>query len=80
MTSKEAISKIRELLFGAETPTSEKFLKIELKEGGFLSIVEDALEVGKEIYIVSEEGELPADDGEYLTIDGVKIKVKDGKN
>lgn len=72
MTSKEALSKIANLLslnrFNFSTYTS--------KEGAEFRVGE--MMVGEEIYVITPEGELPAPDGDYQFEDGMEVKVKDG--
>jgi len=72
MTSKEAIEKIKQLLFGSET-----FGMLKTKEGVELKIEGD-VELEKAIYIITPDGELPAEDKEYEMEDGMKIRVKEG--
>ena len=72
MTSKEAIEKIKHLLFGSQT-----FGMLKTKEGVELK-VEGDVELEKAIYIITEDGELPAADGDYEMEDNMVIKVKDG--
>jgi hypothetical protein len=72
MTSKEAIEKIKKLLFG-----QEQFGLYKTKDGIEMQCEGDmALE--KEIYIITPDGNIPAEEGEYEMEDGMKVKVKDG--
>lgn len=72
MTSKEAIEKIKNLLFGSET-----FGMLKTKDGVELK-VEGDVELEKAIYIITPNGELPAEEGEYEMEDGMKVKVREG--
>lgn len=73
MTSKEAINKIKNLLFG-----EEKFGLMTTKDGIELK-VEGDVELMREVYIITEDGEIPAPEGEFEFEDGLKIKIKEGK-
>jgi len=72
MTSKEAIDKIKHLLFGKELFSLMKTVEgMELK-------VEGELELGLPIYVITPEGEIPAADELYELEDGMKVRVKEG--
>lgn len=73
MNSKEAIEKIRRILFG-----SHSFNLLKTVEGAELKVDGD-IELEKEIYIITPDGELPVMDGEYEIEDGMKLSVKEGK-
>ena len=73
MTSKEAIDKIKHLLFGQQS-----FSLMKTKEGVEMQIEGD-VELEKEIYIITPDGMLPAEEGDYEMEDGMKIKVEAGK-
>ena len=73
MTSKEAIEKIKNLLFGQQT-----FGLMKTKDGVEMRIEGD-VELEKEIYIITPNGELPAPEGEFEMEDGLKLIVKEGK-
>lgn len=73
MTSKDAIEKIKHLLFGQQS-----FGLMKTKEGMEMQ-VEGDVELEKEIYIITPEGMLPAEDGDYEMEDGMKIKVEAAK-
>lgn len=81
MTAKEAIEKIRKMLFAdapeqvVEPPVAEPkvmFAEYKLKDGSLVNI--DALQVGGQITI----NEAPAPDGEYELEDGTKLSVSGG--
>ena len=72
MNSKDAIDRIKKLLFGEETFGTHK-----TKEGVEMT-VEGDVELGKEIYIVTPDGNIPAGEGDYEMEDGMKVKVKEG--
>jgi len=72
MNSKEAIERIKKLLFGQQT-----FSAYKTKEGMELT-VEGDVELEKAIYIVTPDGHIPAEEGEYEMEDGMKVKVKEG--
>ena len=73
MTSNEALGKIRNLLFGKTTFAALKTVEgVELK-------VEGDVELEKEIYIITPDGEIPAPEGDVELEDGMKLRIKDGK-
>ena len=74
MTSKDALVKIKEILGF----TAQSFSIHTIAEGGEIK-VEGELESGKEVYIVTAEGELPAPDGKFQLEDGIEIVIKEGK-
>jgi len=74
MNSKEAIERIKAVL----GISNHNFGSYKIKEGGEFKI-DGELEMGKEIYIITEEGELPSPDGEFQIEDGTSVKIKDGK-
>lgn len=72
MTSNEAIQRIKNLLFGEQTFASLKTADgVEMK-------VEGELELEKEIYIITPDGEIPAPEGEFEMEDGLKVRIKEG--
>lgn len=73
MNSKEALDRIKVVL-GLKQDT---FSSYKIKEGGEFQ-VEGEIEVNKSIYIVTDEGQLEAPDGEFEVETGEIVKVKDG--
>jgi hypothetical protein len=73
MTVQDAIRKINKL-FGFQ-----KFNSLKLKNSEQELILEQELEVGEPVYVISANGQLPAKDGEYELEDTTKIKIMDGK-
>ena len=73
MTSSEALLKIRHLLFG-----KNQFASLKTLDGVELTIEGD-VELEKEIYIITPDGEIPAPEGEFQLEDGLKLRIKDGK-
>lgn len=73
MNRTEILSKIREI-FGM---VDQKFNYYKNEEGVEFRV--DELEMEKEVYIITPEGELPAPDGEIKFEDGTKLKVYEGK-
>lgn len=73
MNRTEILSKIKEI-FGM---VEQKFDIYKSEDGVEFRV--DSLEMEKEIYIITPEGELPAPDGEILFEDGTKLKAFDGK-
>ena len=74
MTSTEAINRIKQLLFGAQ----QTFSLMKTEEGVEMK-VEGDIELEKEIYIITPEGELPAPEGKFVMEDGMEVSVKEGK-
>lgn len=72
----DVITKIKTFL--NEEVASEETALVDVKtdDGTILSF--DALEVGKEIFVVDQAGRTPAPDGDYNLEDGTLITVKDG--
>ena len=73
MTIQEAIRKINKIL------GFQKFNSLKVKDSQNELILEKDLAVGESVYILTENGQLPAKDGEYLLEDTTKIKIEDGK-
>jgi hypothetical protein len=73
MTYQDAIKKINKLL-GLQKFNS---YKIAEKEDEF--ITEGELAIDEPIYIITDNGQLPAPDGAFELDDTTKIKIKDGK-
>lgn len=73
MNYQDAIRRINKLL------GLEKFNSYKVAEKDNELIIDGELAVGEPIYIISDNGQLPAQDGEYELEDTTKIKVKDGK-
>lgn len=76
MDSKEAITKIKVLL-GLEPDTVElQFAAATLVDGTTVR-VEGELEAGKPLFVVGEEGEIPAPAGQHETTTGMLVTVDD---
>ena len=70
MTSKEAIKKIMTILNFSE----HKFFEAKTEQGVAMKM-EDELEVGKVLYVVTDEGMIPAPAGKHTMEDGMEIEV-----
>ena len=70
MTSKEAIKKIMTILNFSE----QKFFESKTEQGVAMKM-EDELEVGKVLYVVTDEGMIPAPSGVHKMEDGTEIEV-----
>jgi hypothetical protein len=70
MTSKEAIKKIMTILNFNE----HKFFEAKTEQGVAMKM-EDELEVGKVLYVVTDEGMIPAPAGKHTMEDGMEIEV-----
>lgn len=81
MTAKEAIKQISVMLGVAqEGETAETVVEIQLAEyelvdGTMVKCEGDKLEVGKELFVVTEEGDIPAPEGKHQTKDGLVVSV-----
>jgi hypothetical protein len=76
MTAQEAIAKIK-IMLGSEKPAQE-FKEAKLADGVTIVTWEGELE-GAELMIVSEEGKIPAPDGDHTLESGDVVTVADGK-
>jgi hypothetical protein len=74
MNSKEALNKIMKIL----NLVPQKFYEAKTEQGVMMKM-EDELELGKPIYVATEEGMIPAPDGTHKLEDGSEIEVEDGK-
>ena len=70
MTSTEAIKRIMNVL----SFTSQKFYESKTEQGVAMKM-EDELEVGKVLYVVTDEGMIPAPSGSHIMEDGTEIEV-----
>jgi hypothetical protein len=70
MTSKEAIKKIMTIL----SFSNQKFYESKTEQGVAMKM-EDELEVGKVLYVVTDEGMIPAPSGIHKMEDGTEIEV-----
>jgi ribosomal protein L30/L7E len=73
MTYQDAIRKINKLL------GLNKFSSYKLKDSTSELILEGDLAVDEPVYVLTNNGQLPAQDGEYELDDTTKIKIEDGK-
>jgi hypothetical protein len=76
MEATEAIKKIR-IALGMDMPTQE-FKEAKLADGVTIVTWEGELE-GAELMVVSEEGKIPAPDGEHTLESGEVVTVSEGK-
>lgn len=73
MNTREIKKRIAMLLGNAYS-----FASYKTTEGTELKTEGDAFEVGQNIYVITPQGELPAEDGEYELENKMVVKVKDG--
>jgi len=73
MTSKEAINKIMNIL----NLTSSKFYDAKTDQGIAVKMEGDVLEVGKTLYVATDEGMIPAPPGMHKLEDGSEVEVDD---
>lgn len=76
MTSKEAIKKIMSVL----NLTNANFYEAKTDQGVVVKMEGDAMEVGKMLYVATDEGMIPAPPGKHMMEDGSEVEVgEDGK-
>jgi hypothetical protein len=76
MTSKEAIKKIMSVL----NLTNESFFEAKTEQGVSLKMEGDSLEIGKMLYVATDEGMIPAPSGVHKLEDGSEVEVdEEGK-
>lgn len=76
MNSKEAINKIMKIL----NFTNETFYDAKTEQGVMLKMEGDTLEVGKMLYVATDEGMIPAPAGIHKLEDGSEVEVdEEGK-
>jgi hypothetical protein len=73
MTSKEAIKKIMSVL----NLTNETFYEAKTDQGVVVKMEGDSLEVGKMLYVATDEGMIPAPPGKHMMEDGSEVEVGD---
>jgi len=56
-----------------------KFKSYKLEDNKGELIIEKGLTVGEPVFIITEDGQLPAPEGDFKLEDTTKIKIKDGK-
>ena len=84
MDLKEGIEKLKGLIekFSSEKPAEQvevQFKDMKLQDGTtVISIDGEELAIGVPVYVMTEEGRLPAPDGELVLEDGTALTVKDG--
>lgn len=72
MTYRDALTKINKLL------GLQKFASYKVAESGGELITDGELAIGEPIYIITENGQLPAPSGVFELDDTTKIKIEDG--
>jgi hypothetical protein len=76
MNSKDAINKIMKIL----NFTNETFYDAKTEQGVMLKMEGDTLEVGKMLYVATDEGMIPAPAGTHKLEDGSEVEVdEEGK-
>jgi hypothetical protein len=76
MNSKEAIGKIMKIL----NISTEKFYDGKTEQGISVKMEGDTLEIGKTLYVATDEGMIPAPAGTHKMEDGAEVEVdEDGK-
>lgn len=75
---KNAILEIKKLMKQFGFFNEEKFLDVKLVDGTQLKVDGESLEIGAKVMVITEEGEIPAPNGEYELEDGSKIEIAEG--
>jgi hypothetical protein len=81
MTAKEAIKQISVMLGVAQAgETTETIVEVQLAEyelvdGTKVRCEGDSLEVGKQLFVITDEGDVRAPEGKHQTKDGIVISV-----
>ena len=75
--AKVMLSKI-ETILGAEKPL-EMAKEAKLQDGTIVASPSAEFEAGAELFVISEEGAVPAPDGEHTLEDGTIVVVSEGK-
>lgn len=74
--AKDILSRVYEIVMGKET---EETVAVELAQvktaDGQATMEAEAFEIGKAVFVVTEEGNIPVPQGEYLLEGGIKVKV-----
>lgn len=78
MSNKNAISEIKSIMKKFGFLTEEKFLDAKLEDGTVVRVEGDSLAEGAAVFVVTEEGEVPAPDGVHTLEDGTKIQTAEG--
>lgn len=78
--SEEDKNTVKALFAVEDTETEAALAEATLEDGTVIAYAGETLEVGAEVFVVTEGGEqTPAPDGEHKTQDGLVIVVADGK-
>ena len=73
---KEILSRVYDIVMGKETEEAVKVELAQIKTADGQAIMEaEAFEIGKAVFVVTEEGNIPVPMGEYILEEGLKIKV-----
>lgn len=75
INSKDALNRIKVVL----GLSNHSFASYKNEDGVEFYCEGDKLELGKEIYVITPEGNLPAPDGDFEFLDGTKVSIKEGK-
>lgn len=75
INSKDALNRIKVVL----GLTNHSFASYKNEDGVEFYCEGDKIELDKDIYVVTPEGNLPAPDGDFEFLDGTKVSIKEGK-
>jgi hypothetical protein len=74
--AKDILNRVYEIVMGKESTEEIKVELAQVKTADGQAILDaEAFEVGKAVFIVTEEGNIPVPMGEYMLEDGMKIEV-----
>lgn len=74
--AKDILNRVYDIVMGKETEEAVAVELAQIKtEDGQATMEADAFEVGQAVFVVTEEGNIPVPQGEYLLEGGIKVKV-----
>jgi hypothetical protein len=74
--AKDILNRVYEIVMGKESTEEIKVELAQVKTADGQAILDaEAFEIGKAVFIVTEEGNIPVPMGEYMLEDGMKIEV-----
>ena len=79
MDKKDILNEVKKLLFGEEEPMDElKFVEAVLQDGTKIKVEGEELLEGLPVFVVTEEGDVPAPDGQHTLEDGTVVETLEG--
>jgi hypothetical protein len=78
MSNKNAISEIKSIMKKFGFLKEESFLDAKLEDGTVVRVEGEELVEGAAVFVVTEEGDVPAPDAVHTLEDGTKVETKEG--